>query len=254
MMYVVVGTDTYGRVKAVDKTAIVTIFSMLQMLPFMPIKSYYVWGSATSEVIGVPFLASVRKIKLRGITLARVDWTSVAFAYIRAALAALVIIGFIGTFTGLVFSANGKRMDDFALTVTRLAQACLAIGVAGGVLTYLVPTTSRRERAIRKYCGEELGVCIDPGKVLPEVAAAVREMLPQITSPDGEGVIRSRSDYLRKLLLTRCDVAAEASSDRETLTDELLDQLRHLDRVTSAQTADAKVDDAANRGRDADAS
>ena len=56
MMSVVVGTDTYGQVKAVDKTAVVTMFSMVQMLPVRPIKSYYVWGPTTSETTGVPFL------------------------------------------------------------------------------------------------------------------------------------------------------------------------------------------------------
>jgi len=251
MMYVVVGTDTYGRVKAVNKTAIVTVFSMLQMLPFVPIKSFYVWGPVTSESKGIPFFGSIRKIKLRGIPLARVDRTSVAFAYIRGLLAALVIIGFIGTFTGLVFSANGKPMDDFAQTVIHLAWACLAIGVAGGVLTYLVPTISGRERAIRKYCGEMLGVCIDPGKVVPKVALAVREMLPPLASPDVGCVIRSRSEHLRELILARCDLVTEAGSNGESRTDELLDQLRHLDRVATSQSGDAKPGTALDPPRDA---
>jgi hypothetical protein len=249
MMHVVVGTDTYGRVKAVDKTTIVTMFSMVQLLPVAPIKSYYVWGPATSEVTGVPFLASIRSIKLRGVPLVRVDRTSAAFAYVRAALAALVLVGFIGTFSGLIFSANGKPMDDFALTVIRLAEGCLATGVAGGVLTYIVPTTSRRERAIRTYCGEMLGVCIDPGRVVPEVAVAVREMLPQFASPARAGVIRPRSEYVQELILTRCDAATAASPDCEALTDELLDQLRHLDRVAPAQAAEAEPGAARDTGR-----
>ena len=41
MIFVVVGSDTYGRVKAVDKRPLsAPVFSMLQMLPFVPLKSY----------------------------------------------------------------------------------------------------------------------------------------------------------------------------------------------------------------------
>ena len=163
-----------------------------------------------------------------------------AFAYVRAALAALVVVGFIGTFTGLISSANGQPMDDFALTVTRLAQACLVTGVAGGGLSWFVPTTRRRGWAFRTFWGVRLGVCIDPGRVVPEVAVAVREMLPQFDSTDRAGVTRSRSEYLRELILARCDAAAGTGPDWEALTDDLLDQLRHLDRVASAQAADAE--------------
>ena len=230
-MHVVVGTDAYGRVKGVHKTAIVTVFSMVQSLPVAPIKSYYAWGSATSETIGVPFLATVRNVQLRGLPLARVDRTSVAFSYVRAALAALILIGFIGTFSGFIFSLNGKPMDDFARTATRLAEACLATGVAGGVLTFLVPTVGRRERLIRSFCGELLGVCIDPGRVASDVAAAIGETLPQFDIQDRSGAKRPRLEIVRNLVLTRCDVATDDGRDCEARTDELLDQLRHLDRV-----------------------
>ena len=142
-------------------------------------------------------------------------------------------------------------MDDFALTVTHLAWACLTIGVAGGVLTYLVPTISGRERAIRTYCGEMFGVSIDPAKVVPEVALVVRQMLPPLASPNGAGEIRSRSECLRELILARCDLATKAGSNGESRTDELLDQLRHLDRVVSAQTGDALPDPAPDPARDA---
>lgn len=242
MMHVVVGTDTYGRVKAVDKTAIVTLFSMAQMLPIAPIKSYYVWGPAKSEDSGVPFLASVRSIKLRGVPLARVDPCSVAFAYIRAVLAALFGVGFIGTFMGFVFSSNGKPMDDFALSVIRFAEACLALGVVGGVLTYFVPSISRRERAIRTYCGEMLGVSIDPGRVASEVALGIREMVSHLGYTDRANA--TRSGFVRELVLTRCHVATEDGPDFELQTDKLLDQLRHLDRVAPAQAMNTEPPDA----------
>lgn len=241
MMHVVVGTDTYGRVKTVDKTAIVTEFWMVQMLPFVPLKSYYVWGPATSEIQGVSLLAPARSVERRGIPLARVDRISVAFAYVRGALAAMVIVGFMGVFTGLIFSRDGRPMDDSAMKMMRLAESCLFTGVVGGVSTYLVPTTGRRERAIRTYCAEMLGVAIDPKRVAPEVAVAVREMLLQPGTPDRSGVPRSRSEYLRALILSRCDAAIDAGLDCDALTDELLDQLGRSDRVASAQPADCEL-------------
>ena len=66
MIHVVVGTDSYGRVKRLGKTAVVTTFSMAQLLPLWPVKSYYVWGQAMSEAEGIPYLASIRKVALRG--------------------------------------------------------------------------------------------------------------------------------------------------------------------------------------------
>lgn len=235
MIHVVVGTDSYGRVKAVGKTAVVTTFSMVQSLPFGPLESYSVWGPATSETEGVPFFAQVRKVTLCGVPLARVDRTSVAFAYARAVLAVLVIFGFIGTFMGLILSREGRELDDFGRTAIQLAEACLVTGVVGGVLTYLVPTAGRRERAIRTYCGEMLGVCIDPGRVAPAVADAIREALPQPDDPKRASVPRPRTEHVRELILTRCDAATGPGDDCEAMTDELLDQLRHLDGVAFDQ-------------------
>jgi hypothetical protein len=213
MIHVVGGTDTYGRVKAVGKTAIVTTFRMVQMLPVEPLESYYVWEPITSETVGVPFLAHVQKVVVRGVPLARLDRTSVALAYVRAVFATAVLGGFIGTFTGLMVSLDRKPLDDVALTMTRFAEICLVTGAAGGLLTYLVPTVSRRERAIRTYCGEMLGVCIDPARVVPEAAAAIREALRQPDNPGQPGVGRPRSEYVRELILTRCDEATDAGYD-----------------------------------------
>jgi hypothetical protein len=152
----------------------------------------------------------------------------------------MVMFGFMPVFVGLMMNLNGHRMDDFAVTIVGLGGACLATGAAVGVLTYVVPTTSRREQAIRRYCGEVLGVCIDPARVVPEAADAIREALPQLKNLDREAAAGPRSECLRELIRTRCDVAAGAKHDSETRTDELLDQLRHLDRVALAQAIDTQ--------------
>ena len=240
MMHLVVGTDTYGRVKVVGKTAIVTTFSMFQLLPVEPLKSYYVWGPTKSRTEGIPFLAQVQKVTIRGVPLACVDRHSVAIAYLRAILAVMVMFGFMPVFVGLMMNLSGHRMDDFAVTVVGLGGGCLATGAAVGVLTYVVPTTSRRERAIRTYCGEMLGVCIDPAWVAPEAADAIRVALPRLKNLDREAAAGPRSEYLRELIRTRCDDAAGAKHDSEARTDELLDQLRHLDRVGPTQAADGE--------------
>lgn len=49
MVPVVVGTDSYGRVKCVGKTPIVTRFEMLQMFPLRPIESMYFCGMGEEE-------------------------------------------------------------------------------------------------------------------------------------------------------------------------------------------------------------
>jgi hypothetical protein len=229
-MHVVVGTETYGRVKSVEETAIVTQFAMLQMLPAVPIKSYYVWGPAESESTGVPFLASVVKMRLRGVPLARIDWLSVTMTYIRAVLAPLALFGVMGTVVSLVSSANGQPMDHFALTATRLAWISLAAGIVGGGLTYLMPTVSRRERAIRMYCGEILGVCIDPRRVTPDIADALRDIVTQPARRKEKGASPSRWKCLRELVLLRCDAATTADRNFESRTDDLLEQLRNLDQ------------------------
>lgn len=232
MFHAVVGTDVYGRIKAVNRTAIVTTFSMLQLLPFKPLRSYYTWGLTEWKTTGIPLLAQERTATIRGVELARVDRISVAFAYARAAFAAMTLFGFMITLVALM-SLGDKPMDNFARTLTQLAEACLVAGVAGGLLTYLIPTTGRRERAIRRACGELLGVCIDPALITPEAAAALREALPHFGESDREDATQQRSHCVRELVQTRCDVATGTGHDCEFRTDELLDQLAHLERVAS---------------------
>jgi hypothetical protein len=87
----------------------------------------------------------------------------------------------------------------------------------------------RRERAIRNYCGELLGTCIDPGRVAPQFAVAIRETLPPFDDQDRAGVTKSRSELVHELILARCNAATEAGRDCESRTDELLDLLWGMD-------------------------
>ena len=76
MVHLHVGADTYGRVKTVGRTSIVTRFWGVQMFPCYPMASYYVSAHSTDHEDGVPLVA---------IPCARLDWTSVTMSYVCGA-------------------------------------------------------------------------------------------------------------------------------------------------------------------------
>jgi hypothetical protein len=164
MIHVSAGTDTYGRVKTVAGTPIVTKFAMLQFLPLYPLQSYYFIGTGPTETTGVPFLASMKTVAVSGIPLATVDTTSVAIAYARGVFGALAIVGFMVIIPGIMY-LSGERLDNFAMMATRALLISLIVGAVGGLLTYALLLTPRREREIRQHCGELLGVAVDPARV-----------------------------------------------------------------------------------------
>ena len=118
MVHISAGTDTYGRVKAVAGTPIVTKFAMLQLLPLYPLQSFYFTGTGPIETTGVPFLASTTSVAIKGIPLATLDVTSVVMAYARGVFGGLAIVGFMVIVPGIM-SLTGENLDDFAMTVTR---------------------------------------------------------------------------------------------------------------------------------------
>src|SRR4051794_39809742 len=81
-MLVTFGSDTYGRVKTVDSTPIVTKFGMVSAFPVFPLESFYFIRSGESTSEGIPFLAQVHSTGIKAIPLARVDKLSVLMAYI----------------------------------------------------------------------------------------------------------------------------------------------------------------------------
>jgi hypothetical protein len=104
-IHVVSGTDTYGRVKTVSGTPIVTKFAMLQLLPIYPIQSFYSTGSGPTETTGIPFLASTKSVPIHGFPLASLDLISVLLAYVRAACGLFLIVDFIA---GMMFLVMGQ--------------------------------------------------------------------------------------------------------------------------------------------------
>src|SRR5258708_3908249 len=87
------GTDTYGKVKKVGPTTVVTRFAMLSAFPIWPLESYFYAGRGESRFQGVPFFAGVHTTEIRGLPLARIDWFSVLMAYLRGLLGTMVVVG-----------------------------------------------------------------------------------------------------------------------------------------------------------------
>jgi hypothetical protein len=229
MVHVSAGTDTYGRVKTVSGTSIVTKFAMLQFLPFYPLQSFYFIGTGPTERTGVPFLASWTSVAIRGIPLATVDTTSVAIAYARGVFGALVIVGFMVIVPGIMH-LTGEHLDEFAMIATRALLISFVTGVVGGLLTYALPLTPRREREIRQYCGELLGVAADPARIESEASASLATYVDE----QHQSADNSRVQLIRQLIATRAMIAQAIDSDRmETKTDELLERLRDAERFTA---------------------
>jgi hypothetical protein len=224
MMSVTFGTDTYGRVKSVGGTPIVTKFFMLQFLPLYPVQSYYFTGVGRTDSSGVPFIAVSQEVAIDGLPLARFDVCSVAIAYVRGAFAALTLIGCISIFP-IVMYFTGSHFDNFAANATCLVVGCFVVGTVGGVLTYLVPTTPRRERRIRRSCGQVLGICVDPARVFPDTAVEIEEYTVELESESKD----ERSELIQQLVKCRSRIAQGIDTSKmEHQSDAILDRLDQI--------------------------
>ncbi len=145
MMTVSVGTDTYGRVKCVSGTPIVTKFAMLQFLPIYPLQSFYFIKARPVETTGIPFFASRSASAIQGIPLVSVDAVSVLIAYVRSMFAAMALIGCLA-FVPLYMNLTGEQLDDHAMIATRVLLIVLVVGVVGGSLTYVIPLTLKARK------------------------------------------------------------------------------------------------------------
>jgi hypothetical protein len=223
------GTDTYGRVKTVSGTPIVTKFRMLQGLPLYPLQSFYFVGTGPAETTRMPFLVSETYVAIKGIPLATVDRTSVVMAYARGVLGVLAILGFMVIIPGIMH-LMGERLDDLAMIATGALLICFFTGTVGGLITYALPLTPRREREIRQYCAELLGVSADPARVERETSASLTKYVDE----HYRLADNPRTHLIRQLIATRAMIAQSTDSDRmEAKTDELLERLKHADRITT---------------------
>ena len=227
MIHVVAGTDTYGRVKKVAGTPIVTKFAMLQMIPLVPLQSFYKLGDRAAKHSGIPLMFRLETSGVFGIPLASVDVVSVLIAYARALFATLTLVGSMILVPAISYFM-GENLDEFAQILTLALGLSLAIGIVGGLLTYVVPVTPRRERAIRAYCAEVLGVAADPARVTSDMSARLASLVADVDRPEAD----VRASLIGQLIETQAKIAQSIDVDRmEIHTDEVLAHLGHADRL-----------------------
>jgi hypothetical protein len=225
-MHVVAGTDTYGRVKSVCGTPIVTKFAMLQILPIYPLQSFYFVGWGPTKTLGIPCLAGTESGTFHGIPLASVDAVSVVMAYVRGVCGFLAIVGVMPGMAFLVGGPPGDKNGELAMYVI---LALGATGVVAGLLTYAIPLVSHRERSIRRYCAEILVVAADPARVRYDMSAILAEYAQSY-----QGENNPRMEWIRQLITIRATIAQSTEhSDLEVKTDELLENLENSDRNTA---------------------
>ncbi len=229
-MPITVGTDTYGRVKTVAGTPIVTKFAMLQMVPIYPVQSFYFAGVGPTRWSGIPFIAGSQSSAIHGIPLAAVDRMSVVVAYARGLCAILFLLGFVPLLIGGIMSISGPPPDRFARIAMVVCAIIFFIGAIGGLLTYTLARTPAREHAIRHYCAELLGISADPARVPADISARLDQLADERCRCDAT----TRNRLLLQLIAVRAKIAQDVEIDRmELKTDELLAHLQHADRVAA---------------------
>ncbi|HEY3964726.1 MAG TPA: hypothetical protein VGM05_09270 [Planctomycetaceae bacterium] len=233
MVAVHAGSDTYGNVKKIGDTPIVTKFAMVSAFPLYPLESFYFAGEGNPK--GIPFIFTSKAIY--GLPLARLDSLSVIMAYARGIFGALTVMGFFYfIFLYIEWVAiNGRPPDGVALAMRYVLLVCLSIGVSGGLLTYLVPfRMTDRERQIRLACGEILGICADPAFIREDAALSVAKVVSDLSWADqvddgpAKGISGNpRPSLIRRLVITRAKIAlGEESESLESQTDDLLHRIQ----------------------------
>lgn len=228
-MLVSVGTDTYGRVKRVGNTAIVTKFFAVGGFPLGSVTSYYVVGKRKFPADKPP-LADIRQLgPIEAIPLRRVDAASERMALIRACLGVLIAVG--ALFGGLpllirlVSIMPARPMDEYQ-TLMVTGGAVTLVGCLGGLLSYARGSAPPREATIRRRCGELLGICIDPAAVTEDSARWIYDFVTHDGAPDAD----TRLNLLRELVTIRCLLARRRpQTTEEAATDKLLERLDQLD-------------------------
>lgn len=218
--------DTFGRVKTVRGTSVVTRFRGVKMIPLLPTASFYVGENAAEHQDEGAFVA---------IPCARIDRTSVAMAYWRGLCAGLLLFGFVAIVPLYsLWLGAGPGPDALGILKMKVLIVLFCVGAVGGILSYFVPTISQRERQIREHCGVVLGPAIDPAQVTRAAADEIQSTPFEQTDSDPvdpEGTQATADAHwwpLRcKLVLARCRIALDKDvAAAEQATDELLLQLR----------------------------
>jgi hypothetical protein len=240
MVTVIAGTDTYGKIKKVGTTPIVTKFRMLWYFPIVPVASFYFAGIQHTATEGVPLGLRHETSVIHGIALARVDKFSVLIAFVRGFAVSMLLIGFLAI-VPVVMRITGEHLDEIANGIMRALLGCFAFGAALGVVSYLLPfQVSSRERAIRGHCARVLGIAADLARARQDVAARLDRALDEARFGDGGHTAQRASEtsqdhgLLLILVRTRVRIAlGDAPEALEHRTDELLEAIRLREDVAT---------------------
>lgn len=236
MITVVAGTETYGAVRKVASTPIVTKFAMLQFIPLYPLESYYLKRLGKDSFRGIPLIASATSRSIVGLRLARVDRLSVAIAYVRAFAGILGLPGFTIMVIAIVAMLTGSLnpQDSFQRSILPVATGMLCVGALIGLPTYYATyVVDGRERRIREVCDEILGIAADPAMVDPDTAGElmshIKEALSKADVKEPTKLLRNPQLASREqagLLLVACRLRIATGGDRDKLEQAVDDLLR----------------------------
>lgn len=231
MIVVTFGSDTYGKVRRVGRTSVLTRFAMLQFAPIFPLESLYYarQGDSNSDLISLIY--GTDATAPRAIPLARIDKLSVAMAYFRGLCATLALVGCI-SLVPAVMHFSGERLDRVAIMMTQVLVSCLIAGTAAGALSYCIPwQTGNRQRSIRRASCRVLGMDADPAMfrrdVAEEIAAFTGGRIAGDELPSGE--VEEAIDLSMRLVATRLEIALGGPVQLlEQRSDKLLDRIRRV--------------------------
>jgi hypothetical protein len=153
-------------------------------------------------------------------------------AYVRGVFAALALVGFLAIVPGIMY-LTGEHLNEPAMIAMKGLLISLGTGTLVGLLTYLIPLTPRRERDIRRYCAELLGVSADPARVSSDTSALIADWLKEpLQSED-----TTRTQTIRELISTRLKLSQSKDKNIfEKQTDDLIEQLRRIEKGKSKET------------------
>lgn len=214
-----VGTQTYGRVKTVKRVPIVTQFLIFHQLPIFPLQSAYDLSYVRTQ--DVPFNAQSGDTPINGLTLSRIDFTSVLIAYARYFFGGLAVLG--GLVSGILTAGvlTGQEVDGVGLTILKVFAVIFAVGIAGTVLTYWLPLLSSRDRKIRERCSELLVIAIDPARISASDCVSISQFMAKNSQ-----TLDQRAQLIAALVSARIAIANDQNvAQMERETDKLLNQL-----------------------------
>jgi hypothetical protein len=239
MIHVSFGTDTYGAVRSVARTPVVTKFWMLQAFPVFPLESYYLLRLGKKTRSGVPLLGGESHQEIIGLPCRRISRLSVLVTYVRGIAAVFVLLSMIVLLGFAVVSLTDPAFQGLNAeqkNVLTIALYGLAGSVSLGLSTCLFTLwTPRRERRIRLACARVLGIAADPAHVktdfAQQIAERIREPLEQLAPAGLVAVLRRPGDFDPKVLdLWLVHVRTQIADNMQTLhheaaTDRILEAL-----------------------------